>query len=59
MISGIPGIDGDDREIAAVLPGIQFPELLPDEVGWVTSQLVFDVASATLGAVISRKHPCT
>jgi hypothetical protein len=43
-------IQASRSEIVAVLPGIQFPELVPDVVGWVTSQLVFDVASATLGA---------
>ncbi|MDJ0924639.1 MAG: hypothetical protein QNJ77_08760 [Acidimicrobiia bacterium] len=43
-------IQASRNEIAAVLPGIQFPELLPDEVGWVTSQLVFDVASGTIDA---------
>lgn len=36
------------NEIAAALPGIQFPELVPDSVGWVTSQLVYDVASGLL-----------
>jgi hypothetical protein len=42
-------IQASRKEIATSLPGIQFPELLPDAVGWVTSQLVFDVASGTLG----------
>ena len=42
-------IQASRSEIASALPGIQFPELLPDRVGWITSQLVFDVASATLG----------
>jgi hypothetical protein len=42
-------IQASRGEIAAALPGIQFPELLPDRVGWITSQLVYDVASATLG----------
>lgn len=42
-------IQASRQEIAAALPGIQFPELLPDRVGWITSQLVYDVASATLG----------
>lgn len=41
-------IQASRKEIATVLPGIQFPELLPDSVGWVTSQLVFDVASGTI-----------
>ncbi len=42
-------IQASRGEIAGALPGIQFPELLPDTVGWITSQLVFDVASGTLG----------
>ena len=42
-------IQASRSEIATALPGIQFPELLPDAVGWVTSQLVYDVASGTLG----------
>jgi hypothetical protein len=41
-------IQASRREIAAALPGIQFPGLVPDTVGWVTSQLVFDVASGLL-----------
>lgn len=43
-------IQATRNEIAVALPGVQFPELLPDEVSWVTSQLVYDVASATLDA---------
>jgi hypothetical protein len=42
-------IQASRDEIAVALPGLQFPEHLPDAVGWVTSQLVFDVASGTLG----------
>lgn len=42
-------IQASRKEIAAALPGVQFPELVPDTVGWVTSQLVFDVASGLLG----------
>jgi len=41
-------IQASRSEIAVALPGIQFPELIPDTVGWVTSQLVYDVASGTL-----------
>lgn len=47
--------EGDNRfiqasrlEIASALPGIRFPGLIPDDVGWITSQLVYDVSSATL-----------
>jgi hypothetical protein len=42
-------IQASRREIAAALPGVQFPELVPDTAGWVTSQLVYDVASGLLG----------
>jgi hypothetical protein len=35
-------------EIAAALPDIRFPGLVPADVGWVTSQLVFDVISGQL-----------
>ncbi len=41
-------IQASRSEISTALPGIQFPELVPDSVGWVTSQLVYDVASGTL-----------
>ncbi|MCP3998387.1 MAG: hypothetical protein GY722_25480 [bacterium] len=41
-------IQSSRNEIAVALPGILFPELSPDSVGWVTSQLVYDVASGTL-----------
>lgn len=35
-------------EIVDALPGVAFPELVPGEVTWITSQLVFDLASGTL-----------
>ena len=41
-------IQASRNEIATALPGVLFPELAPDTVGWVTSQLVYDVASGTL-----------
>ncbi len=41
-------IQASRNEIAVALPGVQFPELAPDSVGWITSQLVYDVASGTL-----------
>lgn len=41
-------IQASRSEIASALTGIEFPELIPDAVGWVTSQLVYDVASGTL-----------
>jgi len=43
-------IQASRAEIATALPTVEFPSLVPDEVGWVTSQLVFDTASATLDA---------
>lgn len=48
-------IQSSRGEIAIALPGIQFPELVPDSVGWVTSQLVYDVASGTLDADTSAQ----
>jgi len=48
-------IQASRKEIAAALPGVQFPELVPDTVGWVTSQLVFDVASGLLSADTSAQ----
>ncbi len=48
-------IQATRAEIATSLPGIQFPELLPETVGWITSQLVFDAASGTLGANTSAQ----
>ncbi|MCP4965519.1 MAG: hypothetical protein GY926_09810 [bacterium] len=48
-------IQATRNEIAAALPGIQFPELVPDSVGWVTSQMVYDAASGTLGADTSAQ----
>jgi hypothetical protein len=41
-------IQASRSEIAIALSGIEFPELVPEAVGWVTSQLVYDVASGTL-----------
>jgi hypothetical protein len=48
-------IQASRTEISLALPGIQFPELAPDISGWVTSQLVYDVASGTLGATTSAQ----
>lgn len=48
-------IQASRNEIATALPGILFPELSPDTVGWVTSQLVYDVASGTLDANTSAQ----
>jgi hypothetical protein len=46
-------IQASRTEIAAALPGVVFPELVPAGVGWITSQLVYDVASASLDAETS------
>ncbi len=37
------------REIADVLPGIEFPQLAPEGVSHISSQLVFDTQTVTLG----------
>lgn len=42
-------IQADPREIAAALPGVRFPALLPSTVESITSQLVFEPGSAVLG----------
>ncbi len=36
------------REIAAALPTLSFPSLLPEQVQWVTSQLVYNPTTGTL-----------
>lgn len=41
-------IQASRAEIATVLPELKFPSLISDQAGWVTSQLVFDLASGTL-----------
>ncbi|HSF85564.1 MAG TPA: hypothetical protein VLG28_07920 [Acidimicrobiia bacterium] len=41
-------IQASPAEINVAVPGIQFPALVPQEAVWVTSQLVYDPASATL-----------
>ena len=38
------------REIARALPGVQFPQLVPQQITHVTSQLVYDTVSGTLNA---------
>lgn len=43
-----PWVQASRREIANALPGIEFPELVPEGVTHVTSQLVFDVVTASL-----------
>lgn len=41
------------REIVQALPNIAFPRVVPEEVRFVTSQLVYDTASALLDAEFS------
>ncbi|MEX1207244.1 MAG: hypothetical protein WEE36_01370, partial [Acidimicrobiia bacterium] len=43
-----PFIQASRREVARSLPGVQFPQLVPAAITHVTSQLVFDVATASL-----------
>lgn len=40
-------------EVIQVLPNIGFPGVVPEAVGYITSQLVYDTASATLDAEFS------
>jgi hypothetical protein len=42
-------VQASRREIAEVLPGVEFPQLAPDGVTHVSSQLVYDVQTASLG----------
>ncbi len=46
-------VQASRAEIVIALPGISFPVAVPEGVQWVTSQLVFDVASGTLDADVS------
>ena len=46
-------IQASRLEISQALPDVRFPGLLPEDVGWITSQLVYDVSSATLDRDIS------
>ena len=43
-----PWVQASRREISNALPGIQFPELVPEGITHVTSQLVFDTVTASL-----------
>jgi hypothetical protein len=43
-------IQATRREIARALPGILFPQLVPEQITHVTSQLVYDTSSGTLDA---------
>ncbi len=44
-----PSVQASRREIADLLPGIEFPQLAPEGVSHVSSQLVYDVQTASLG----------
>ncbi len=43
-------VQASRAEIATALPTIRFPEAVPEDVSWVTSQLVFDPALELLDA---------
>ncbi|MEN8235488.1 MAG: hypothetical protein ABFR89_11290 [Actinomycetota bacterium] len=43
-------VQANRAEIAAALPTIRFPQTVPEDVRWVTSQLVYDPASGLLDA---------
>jgi len=41
-------VQSSRAEMALVLPGIEFPRVVPRGVIWITSQLVYDTASGTI-----------
>ena len=41
-------VQSSREEIAWAVPGISFPELVPESIAWVTSQLVFDLDAGQL-----------
>jgi hypothetical protein len=43
-------VQASRKEIMAALPGLAVPELVPEHVAFVTSQLVFDPATGRLGS---------
>lgn len=43
-----PYIQAGRAEIAAALPGIEFPRLIPEKVSHISSQLVYDLQTGTL-----------
>jgi hypothetical protein len=52
--SGVdPYVQASRREIAAALPGIEFPRLVPEKVTYISSQLVFDTQTGTLDVATS------
>jgi hypothetical protein len=46
-------IQASPAEIDIALPGVEFPSLVPESADWITSQLVYDAASATLDIEVS------
>jgi len=46
-------VQSSRSEIAAALPMLRFPSLVPDQVRWITSQLVYDSLTGTLDPEIS------
>jgi hypothetical protein len=43
-------VQSSRTEIAQALPSVMFPDLVPENVRWITSQLVFDEATGALDA---------
>ncbi len=43
-------VQSSRSEIALALPSVMFPDLVPETVRWITSQLVFDEATGALDA---------
>ncbi len=41
-------VQASRAEIASAMPAIRFPDLVPSDVRWVTSQLVYDTATGSL-----------
>ncbi len=46
---GDQSVQASRREIAEMLPGVEFPQLAPEGVSHVSSQLVYDLQTASLG----------
>ncbi|MGH8925945.1 MAG: hypothetical protein ACRDWA_15110 [Acidimicrobiia bacterium] len=46
--SSDPYVQATPAEIAAALPGVEFPSQVPPEVRFITSQLVYDLSQLTL-----------
>jgi hypothetical protein len=46
-------VQSSRREIASALPALMFPSLVPQQVRWVTSQLVYNATTGTLDSETS------